>query len=504
MFTNKKDPLVDAVKSVMSEGNLKRQVEEAVNNHFGVSSRKAVPHEYLNEYDALLAEAYKCAMDEKVKMTKDDIAALANNPNEVDSGDLAALRRGEHKKKLNEKLTKDMSAGDVISDFVHSKDPKFKGKSKKERQKMALGAYYGMHREKSRKQMEESNSTIRTNKPVASDKPKSDKSNPTTGGNRPGKRIKESVESIMEEIRVNLEEQLMEAYATGDSEVFENFVLSLNEEQLELLGLNEVADFTDTAPEPVKPPQGYVPKVPEVNPSGVKGTSIVPDKSPSSIPTTTPPAAPGLAGMTGGRVAGTQLPDAAKPPQGYVPKGPEVNSSDVPGTTIVSNKQPAPIASRSAMDDATSRAAAGAQFKSPAPTPKTPIDRATAAAASGARFGQSAAPTAPAPAARTTQAPSSSRPTPDRPAAPTTARTQSSTGPQQSWSQQRASMGYTAKTAVSDSPRLTQAYANRMGSRPIAGNRVNDISSKWGNTFQESANIRESLESFIRNRFLKG
>lgn len=52
---------------------------------------------------------------------------------------------------VNEKLTKSMSAGDVISDFVHSDDPKFKGKSKKERQKMALGAYYGMHPEKSKK-----------------------------------------------------------------------------------------------------------------------------------------------------------------------------------------------------------------------------------------------------------------------------------------------------------------------------------------------------------------
>ena len=50
-------------------------------------------------------------------------------------------------KKLDEKLTKKMSAGDVISDFIHSKNPKFKGKSKKERQKMALGAYYGMHKE---------------------------------------------------------------------------------------------------------------------------------------------------------------------------------------------------------------------------------------------------------------------------------------------------------------------------------------------------------------------
>jgi hypothetical protein len=53
-------------------------------------------------------------------------------------------------KKLDEKLTKGMSAADVIHDFVHSNDPKFKGKSTKERQKMALGAYYGMHPKKSK------------------------------------------------------------------------------------------------------------------------------------------------------------------------------------------------------------------------------------------------------------------------------------------------------------------------------------------------------------------
>jgi hypothetical protein len=55
-------------------------------------------------------------------------------------------------KRLEEKLTKGMSAADVIHDFVHSDDPKFKGKSVKERQKMALGAYYGMHPEKSSKE----------------------------------------------------------------------------------------------------------------------------------------------------------------------------------------------------------------------------------------------------------------------------------------------------------------------------------------------------------------
>jgi hypothetical protein len=56
---------------------------------------------------------------------------------------------------LEEKLTKSMSAGDIISDFEKSKDPKFKGKSKEERKKQALGAYYSMHPEKSKKKTDE-------------------------------------------------------------------------------------------------------------------------------------------------------------------------------------------------------------------------------------------------------------------------------------------------------------------------------------------------------------
>ncbi len=43
---------------------------------------------------------------------------------------------------LNEVLKKSDSVGKWISDFVHSKDPKFKGKSRKERIRMALDAYY--------------------------------------------------------------------------------------------------------------------------------------------------------------------------------------------------------------------------------------------------------------------------------------------------------------------------------------------------------------------------
>jgi hypothetical protein len=48
---------------------------------------------------------------------------------------------------INEVLSKDASAGDWIHDFVHSKNPKFAGKSTAERKKMALGAYYGKQNE---------------------------------------------------------------------------------------------------------------------------------------------------------------------------------------------------------------------------------------------------------------------------------------------------------------------------------------------------------------------
>lgn len=56
---------------------------------------------------------------------------------------------------LNEVLGKDATAGDWIHDFIHSKNPKFDGKSKAERKKMALGAYYGKQNEETYKNPDE-------------------------------------------------------------------------------------------------------------------------------------------------------------------------------------------------------------------------------------------------------------------------------------------------------------------------------------------------------------
>jgi len=62
-----------------------------------------------------------------------------NMGDDIDQEDLDAL---------NEVLSKDAKAGDWIHDFVHSDNPKFDGKSKKERIKMALGAYYDTNKKK--------------------------------------------------------------------------------------------------------------------------------------------------------------------------------------------------------------------------------------------------------------------------------------------------------------------------------------------------------------------
>lgn len=63
---------------------------------------------------------------------------------------------------INEVLSKDASAGDWIHDFIHSDNPKFAGKSKKERQKMALGAYYAKQNEEVEQIDEISKKTVKS------------------------------------------------------------------------------------------------------------------------------------------------------------------------------------------------------------------------------------------------------------------------------------------------------------------------------------------------------
>ncbi len=99
------------------------------------------------------SEKGKYAGKDKAELTKSYNKLKASGPHKKGSPEFGKMRElafairaksdwGKvQEEQLDEKLTKSMSAGDVISDFEKSKDPKFKGKSKEERKKMALGAY---------------------------------------------------------------------------------------------------------------------------------------------------------------------------------------------------------------------------------------------------------------------------------------------------------------------------------------------------------------------------
>ena len=63
---------------------------------------------------------------------------------------------------LDEVITKKTPTGEVIGDFVHSKNSKFAGKSKKERIRMALGAKYAMMKKEEVELTELKNKTLRS------------------------------------------------------------------------------------------------------------------------------------------------------------------------------------------------------------------------------------------------------------------------------------------------------------------------------------------------------
>ncbi len=101
-----------------------------------------------NNFDAVMAEKIAARIEDKrMEVAKGMFSGeqVEETPEEMveESVDLESLSEEQ----LEEVLKKSDPAGKWISDFVHSDNPKFAGKSKKERMKMALGAYYGKQKE---------------------------------------------------------------------------------------------------------------------------------------------------------------------------------------------------------------------------------------------------------------------------------------------------------------------------------------------------------------------
>jgi hypothetical protein len=108
--------------------------------------------QHLNKHKQLTK--HNKAMTEETEISfKDRLLALKNAQRQIQNESktfdelLEDLNDAQVDKIIYEVLGKDADAGDYIHDFIHSKNPKFAGKSKEMRKKMALGAYYGKHNE---------------------------------------------------------------------------------------------------------------------------------------------------------------------------------------------------------------------------------------------------------------------------------------------------------------------------------------------------------------------
>lgn len=112
-----------------------------------------------DKHDAIRKRAYGLAQKIRAKQQKIKEAKACESCGKASCGcdtddqpqygkkDKPGKRKLLTDKSIQEKLNKDMSAGDVIKDFQASDDPRFKGDSKEKRKKRALAAYYGMQKE---------------------------------------------------------------------------------------------------------------------------------------------------------------------------------------------------------------------------------------------------------------------------------------------------------------------------------------------------------------------
>ena len=66
----KSDPLAESVKQVMSGNDVRRQVESQLNEELGIFNKRALPHEYVTEYETVLEGRIKDALEGATKKAK--------------------------------------------------------------------------------------------------------------------------------------------------------------------------------------------------------------------------------------------------------------------------------------------------------------------------------------------------------------------------------------------------------------------------------------------------
>jgi hypothetical protein len=116
---------VDDDFAQMSRGTSRGKVIKTKTGEYIATNYKGSTKSFSDKSKA--TEHASSGMSESIKLTKEDVDALSEE-------------------QINEVLKKSDPASKWIKDFIDSDDPKFAGKTKKERMKMALGAYYAAQR----------------------------------------------------------------------------------------------------------------------------------------------------------------------------------------------------------------------------------------------------------------------------------------------------------------------------------------------------------------------
>ena len=250
---DKNDPLIDAVKKVMETNAAEREAEKSVNEKFGIQDRKVLPRERQVEWEA----TYKSVLSEGVEALdeagKDKFANAQKMP--------YIVKKGEKKLPLTPMPNAPLKpAKDKFANAVKLEEGE-KGTIPKTPKERLLAKMHGSKKHithgdvlKARGIFEDETPMTRmgikkpdyapagTTPDYAKTKEqtpnRADKTSMPAGTLK--KSIKEnSITSIQEEISYNLAEEAFSIYESNGQDEFVSFIDSLNEEQLELLGMNE-------------------------------------------------------------------------------------------------------------------------------------------------------------------------------------------------------------------------------------------------------------------------
>ena len=156
---SERDKKEDKKKSMKKESAFTGKLLSVFRENKASGAKETFTDNNMGENKGLIGKQKKLDKNHNGELDAQDFKILRSQRNE----EVEELDEEQLDEMINEVLSKDASAGDWIHDFVHSKNPKFAGKSKAERKRMALGAYYGAQKEEV--ELEEGDAQYKKNPP---------------------------------------------------------------------------------------------------------------------------------------------------------------------------------------------------------------------------------------------------------------------------------------------------------------------------------------------------